>query len=139
MKTNRIEIPVHWSDCDPAEIVFYPHYFKWFDCGTTELFASVGLDFRHLFGDYGVIGVPILDARAQFRRPSRFRDVITVESAIAEWRSSTFKLEHKVFNRGELAVEGYEIRAWVAKDETHPSGIRTLPLPEEIKARFEDD
>jgi 4-hydroxybenzoyl-CoA thioesterase len=84
-----------------------------------------------------VLGVPILDARAQFRRPSRFRDVITVESSVAEWRSSTFRLEHRVFNKGELAVEGYEVRAWVAKDESHPSGIRTRPLPNEIKARFE--
>lgn len=138
MKTNRLDITVHWSDCDPARIVFYPHYFKWFDCATTELFASVGLDFATLFDDYGVLGVPILDAGAKFTRPSRFRDVITIESGIAEWRRSTFRIEHRIFNKGELAVEGHEIRAWVAEDDSHPSGIRSLPIPEEIKARFED-
>jgi len=139
MKTNRMEVSVHWGDCDPAVIVFYPQYFRWFDCATTELFGSVGLDLSTLFRDHGVVGIPILDARAQFRRPSRFRDLLAVESGIAEWRSSSFRVEHRVFNKGELAVEGYELRAWVAPDETRPAGIRALPVPAEVRSRFEEE
>src|SRR5450631_3898284 len=31
---------VEWGDCDPANIVFYPRYLKWFDACTTGLFAA---------------------------------------------------------------------------------------------------
>jgi len=138
MRTNRMDVTVHWGDCDPAVIVFYPQYFRWFDCATMELFAAVGLDPSTCFRDHGALGIPILDARAQFRRPSRFRDRLTVESGVSEWGSSSFRVEHKVFNKGALAVEGYELRAWVAPDESHPSGIRALPVPAAVRARFED-
>lgn len=64
MKTNRSDIMVHWGDCDPANIVFYPNYFKWFDQGTWDLFASVGYDMTTFFEDEGILGTPILDAGA---------------------------------------------------------------------------
>jgi len=71
MKTNRMEITMQWGDCDPAVIAFYPRYFRWLDGATMELFDAVGLNPATLFRDHGVTGIPILDARAQFRRPSR--------------------------------------------------------------------
>ena len=64
MKTNRYEITVHWGDCDPGDIVFYPNFFNWFDNSTTELFASVGLELPQMFADCGILGIPILDARS---------------------------------------------------------------------------
>ena len=137
MKTNRTDITIHWGDCDPAGIVFYPQYFRWFDCATSDLFAAQGLDLPTLFKDQGILGIPILDAGAKFMRPSRFRDVITVESGIEKWGCSSFRISHQIYNGGELAVVGHEVRAWVAVDQTHPNGIRALPVPDEIKARFD--
>ena len=28
---GRFVCEVHWGDCDPAGIIFYPTYFRWFD------------------------------------------------------------------------------------------------------------
>ena len=137
MKTNRTDITVHWGDCDPADIVFYPNYFRWFDCSTSDLFAAVGLDLATLFKKEGILGIPILDAGAKFMRPARFRDVITVESGIESWGTSSFRLKHTVFNDGKEAVLGHEVRAWVAVDDSHPNGIRALPVPDHIKAAFD--
>ncbi|MGH6945796.1 MAG: acyl-CoA thioesterase [Kiloniellales bacterium] len=137
MIANRIDITVQWGDCDPADIVFYPNFFRWFDCGTTELFASVGIDLATLFKDHGVLGVPILDAGASFRRPSRFRDTIALESRIARWGKSSFRVEHSISNGGQETVTGHELRAWVARDPDHPSGMRALPVPDEVRRRFD--
>ena len=137
MKTNRIDITVQWGDCDPADIVFFPNYFRWFDTASTELFASAGLDLATLFDEYGILGTPILDTGARFSRPSRFRDVITIESAIESWGNSSFRIRHTIFNGGEEVVNGHEVRAWVVADESHPSGMRAEAVPDEIRARFE--
>ena len=32
--SSRHEVTVEWGDCDPAGIVYYPAYFKWFDQAT---------------------------------------------------------------------------------------------------------
>ena len=42
MKSHRHEVFIHWGDTDPAKIVFYPNYYKWFDESTLHLFESVG-------------------------------------------------------------------------------------------------
>lgn len=139
MKTNRYDVTIQWGDCDPARIVFYPQYFRWFDCSTTALFGSVGLGLDSLFEEHGVLGIPILDAGAKFMRPSRFLDVITVVSGVEKWGRTSFRLRHQVLNDGETAVIGHEVRAWVAEDPDHPSGIRALPVPAAVRARFDSD
>src|SRR5579883_1489875 len=96
---------VNFADCDPAQIVFYPRYFEWFDRGTEMLFRAAGLDWETLFATGNWNGVPILDAGANFKRPCRFGDTVTVDTWIEEWRGKTFLVRHQIRNRGELAAE----------------------------------
>ena len=133
---NTIRIEIEWGDCDPAEIVYYPNYFRWFNFGAHKLFDAVGLPFARLIKDYNVLGVPLLDVQATFRAPSRFGDILMVTSQIGEWRNKSFVVNHEIYRDDTLCVEGREIRAWVAKDDTRPGGIRALPVPAEIKRRF---
>ena len=42
MLINRRTIRIEWGDCDPAGIVFYPQYFKWFDAAAAALVAAAG-------------------------------------------------------------------------------------------------
>ncbi|MFI4987840.1 MAG: acyl-CoA thioesterase [Alphaproteobacteria bacterium] len=128
---------VNFADCDPARIVFYPRYFEWFDRGTEMLFRSVGLDWEAIFATSDWNGVPLLDANASFKRPCRFGDTIELESWIEEWRGKTFLVRHEIRNKGELAVDGRELRAWTVVDKTRPAGLRAEPVPAEIIARFQ--
>jgi 4-hydroxybenzoyl-CoA thioesterase len=121
--TNSIRIEIEWGDCDPAEIVYYPNFFRWFNKGAHMLFDAVGLPFHLLIKERDTVGVPLLDAQATFLAPVRFGDVLTVTSGIAD-------------NGDVLAVEGREIRAWVTKDPDSPKGMRAVPVPDDIKQRF---
>ena len=134
--TGRLTLRVEWGDCDPAEIVFYPNYFRWFDAGAHNLFRSVGAGWEELFQRHGVVGVPLLEASAKFRSPSRVGDEIVVESRILAWQRKTFTLEHRVFNAEALAVEGGETRAWCLKDPEDPARLKAAPIPDEVKALF---
>ncbi len=137
VKSYRYNVTVHWGDTDPARIVFYPNYFAWFDESTRLYFDSVGLQWERLMEKYGIPGLPIVEAKANFLAPSRFRDEIVVESRIAEWNEKTFKVGHTVFNRDLRAVEGYEIRVWTNPSAGDPTRLKALPIPPEIKAAFE--
>ncbi len=37
---------VHWGDCDPAGIIFYPTYFRWIDAASWALFELAGFASR---------------------------------------------------------------------------------------------
>ena len=79
MLKNNVSVKVSWGHCDPAKIVFYPNYFIWFDQNAHNLFNKAGLNMGHLMDKYGVVGLPIVNAHADFLYPSKYSDVIEYE------------------------------------------------------------
>lgn len=137
MLTNSRTRRIEWSDCDPAGIVFYPRYFAMFDTSTTRLFEkALGMTAAQLFKHYDVIGYPLVDARARFINPVWFSDDVTIETTVAEFRRSSFDMQHRLFKGGELAVEGFETRVWVGRHPDDPARMKSKPIPQEILARF---
>jgi 4-hydroxybenzoyl-CoA thioesterase len=134
--TNRKTIQIEWGDCDPAQIVYFPRYFAYFDACTTALFQKAGLPKREMLKTYRIIGIPLVDLRASFMSPSRLSDKVVVESEITEWRRSSFSVRHRLFNKNVLAVECFEIRVWAVLSSTDPEGIEGQPVPQEVIERF---
>jgi 4-hydroxybenzoyl-CoA thioesterase len=132
-REHRLKITVAWGDCDPAEIVFYPNFFRWFEVGTRNMFAAAGADPVHVFPEYDVVGLPLVQADARFIKPTRFGDVIEVCSQIEAWQRKTVKIIHRIVSGDELRVEGWEVRAWVAKDPEDPARLRAREWPASLK------
>jgi 4-hydroxybenzoyl-CoA thioesterase len=132
MFVNRKRILVEFADCDPANIVFFANYFRWFDDCTTALFKAAGLPIRELFREYNVLGIPVVEANARFIAPSTQGDELEVESAVVELRNSSFVITHHFFCRNELLLEGREVRVWAAAHPTEANRMKALRLPEEV-------
>jgi 4-hydroxybenzoyl-CoA thioesterase len=133
---SRKTIHIEWGDCDPAQIVHFPRYFAYFDACTTSLFEKAGLLKRKMLRTYGIIGIPLVDVRASFKAPSRFSDIVIVESEITEWGRSSFHVRHRLFNKDVLAIECFETRVWAAQAATDPERIESKPVPREVIERF---
>jgi 4-hydroxybenzoyl-CoA thioesterase len=136
MLTTKKDIQIEWGDCDPAGIVFYPRYFAWFDACTAGHFANAGLPKFQMLKTYDIVGFPMVDTRAKFILPSKFGDVVTVETRITEFRRSSFDVEHRLLKQGALAIEAYETRVWVGRHPDDPERIKARAIPEEVIARF---
>jgi len=133
---NRKRILVEFGDCDPRQIVYYPRYFVWFDSCTWALFAQAGLPLPQLPQSHGVVGLPLVEARARFILPSSFGDELEVESGVIEWRQSSFVVQHRFFAGGELALEGFETRVWAARHPSDPSRMKAVPVPADVIERL---
>ena len=107
---NTIEISVEWGDTDPAKIVFYPNFFKWFDTGTWRLFDTAGLTYEVICNDFGLIGFPLVEASSKFTSPVHFGDPVQLTSYISEWGHKTFQVSHAVRVSNKLCAEGLETR-----------------------------
>lgn len=126
---------IEWGHCDPAGIVFNSRFFEYFDWCAWEMFeVALGMPRSELFKTYDIMGIPLVDARAQFLLPVRFGDVVEVVSAINEFRRSSFDLTHRMSVGGEIAVEGRETRVWATRDKG--DRIRAKPLPAAVIDRF---
>jgi 4-hydroxybenzoyl-CoA thioesterase len=83
------------------------------------------------------MGIPLVDARANFLKPVRFGDTIELASRVSAFRRSSFDVEHKITAGGELAVEGGETRVWAARAKDDPDKIGAVAIPSEIIAKFD--
>jgi len=134
---NRRTWTVEWANCDPAGVVFHPRFFEVFDQSTWLLFeAALGVKPQDLNKTFDIIGLPLVDARANIIKPPKFGDIVHVDSQIAEFRRSSFEVEHKLTIDGELAVEGGETRVWAARDKANPERFGAAMIPADVIAKF---
>jgi 4-hydroxybenzoyl-CoA thioesterase len=135
---SRRQFTIEWGHCDPAGIVFNSRFFEFFDWGTWCLFeAALGIKPPDLAAALGIDSLPLVDASARFLAPARFGDAVELASRISEFRRSSFDVEHRLFVRGEIAVEGRETRVWVVRDPADLAVFRSHPIPREIIQRFD--
>ncbi|TKT74718.1 thioesterase family protein [Aquamicrobium sp. LC103] len=133
MLVNSRQVEIEWGDCDAAGIVFYPRYFAMFDASTAYLFErATGLKKIAWTKKYGIAGIPMVDTGAKFIVPSRYGDVITIETSATDIRRSSFDISHKVFKEGTLAIEARETRVWTGRDPADSSRLKAVTIPDEV-------
>lgn len=137
MLKNKLSFHIGWGHCDPAKIVFYPNYFIWFDQNAHLLFDKAGANMADLMEEYGVVGLPIVDAHAEFLYPSSYGDKIEVTSWVSEWHNKTLITSHEIHNKDRLAVKGTEVRVWAKQHPIDTKRLQAQSIPDSLKIRFE--
>ncbi|MGE0314908.1 MAG: acyl-CoA thioesterase [Lautropia sp.] len=124
-----VEIRVVFGDCDPAGIVYFPNFYRWFDQATHDLCAAAGYDLGEVRAQRGWVGYPIAEASAKFRAPATFGDLITVETRVQTWQPRFFLLSHRVRRGGQLLAEGAQTRFIGYHDASRGGKLAALEIP----------
>ena len=129
---------VEWGECDPAGIVFYPNFYRWFDSSAHHMMKSHGFGQTEMIARYAIVGFALIETKAKYIRPVKWEDEVRVTSNVEVNTRRTFTVQHKIFRvseSNELCVEGHEVRIWATKDET--TGLmKAGELPAEFVARL---
>jgi 4-hydroxybenzoyl-CoA thioesterase len=133
---NEYPVQVHWGDCDPADIVYYPNYFVWIDKATHALMAAHGLSQALIEQRFGIRWFPIAEASSRFLRPSSHGDEFTIVSRVESWTDKRFTIVHRGLKHGTLLFEGREARFFGGPHADDPARLRVVPVPAEILAIF---
>jgi YbgC/YbaW family acyl-CoA thioester hydrolase len=72
-----------WSDTDPAGIVWFGVFFRYFENAEEELFRRLGRDRTPLLHELGIF-MPRTSLQAQFRSPAKLGDEILVGVGVGE-------------------------------------------------------
>ena len=128
------EYEVQWGDCDAADIVYYPNYYRWFDNASHHLFNEVGLSFSCLRIHYDAIGFPLVNAQAKFLKPSRIGDVLHIESVISRIARKTIIINHLIQCKGQDIVKGEETRILGRTDQS--GELSAIIIPDAIRTQL---
>ena len=134
-KTTLHTVDVHFGDCDPAGIVFFPNFSRWMDAASLKFFMECGVPpWRELVKTRGIVGTPLLEINTKFIKAVTYGETITIATWIDEWRDKVFVQMHRVTRGDDLICEGREVRAFVKRDADNPDRLRAIPVPDDIKA-----
>jgi len=138
MIINRHKLRIEWGDCDPAGIVYFPRYFEMFDVSTNLMMEAAGYPKYETLKRFDLVGWSLIDVGAKFIQPSTYGEEVEIESRVSEWGRSSFKIEHRLFRGVKVAIEAFEKRVWVGKDPDNSDRLRSVPIPDEVIAKFKD-
>jgi YbgC/YbaW family acyl-CoA thioester hydrolase len=126
---------VHWGDCDPAGIIFYPTYFRWMDAATWAFMGSVGYSPRRMREEH--LAMPLVAADCEFLAPARHGDRCEVRSRIARFGGASFAVAHEVLRAdGTLLARGSEKRVWGRYADGPGTPLKGERIPQEVRDRF---
>ena len=123
---------VAFGDCDPANIVYFPNFYRWLDQATHDLCEAAGFELTVVRRDRQWVGFPLAEAGARFHRPATINDVLRIETRVKEWRPKMFLLEHRILRDGALLVEGWQTRFIGVHLAEQGGRLAALPLPAEF-------
>ena len=134
-RTHIHPVTVHFGDCDPAGIVFFPNFARWMDEASLAFFMACGVPpWRELQKTRGIVGTPVLETHTRFAKPATYGQTLEIHTSIIEWRAKVFVQRHVVRRGEEVLCEGTEVRAFVERHPDDPDRIRAIPVPVDIKA-----
>ena len=132
---NVFPTQVHWGDCDPAGIIFYPTYFRWVDAASWALFEAAGFGPKWMKDHH--MAMPLVSADCQFLAPALHGDRCEVRSRIARFGGKSFVVEHDIVRSdGTALARAKETRVWGRYEDGPGTPMKGQTITDEIKGRF---
>ena len=135
----RYDRAVSFGDCDPAGIVFYPNFYRWFDEAVHVLLRSIGWSWQRTQAEFGWMGLALAGAEARFLRPATHGDQLRIESRVASFELKRVNMAHRVLRGDDLLCEGLERRFIGMPHPDDPARARAIEIPEALKAALLGD
>jgi len=137
MLTATQRIRVEWAHCDPAGIIFNPHYYIWMDSGTHALLRAAGFDLvGQTHSDNLFRGCALVASNMAFSKPLYYGDVAVCSSRVERFGNKSFVVAHE-FRRGDNpdpVASGSEVRVWGYSDADNPAKLVARAMPAEVRA-----
>ena len=90
-----------------------------------------------LMKEFGVVGLPIVEAHSEFLAPSSYGDMIEVTSWMSEWSDKTLITSLEIHNSRRLEVKGTKVRIWTKPHPQDPNRLQGESFPDSLRSRFE--
>lgn len=92
---------VRWGDVDPAGIIRYDAYLRFYELGESELFRSLGIPYGDLFSRFEV-GLPRRVLHLDFASPPRLDEHLEVRVYISEVGTTSMTMNFDVYGAGGI-------------------------------------
>ena len=102
-----------YGDTDQMGVAYYANYLRWFEIGRTELLRQIGIPYASI--EEKGLRFPVTEVSCRYFRPSRYDDVITIETALTSLGRVTLTFSYRLLRKedGALIASGWTKHACV--------------------------
>jgi YbgC/YbaW family acyl-CoA thioester hydrolase len=139
-----VRVQVGWGDCDPAGIVFYPHFYAWMDTVSHVLAREMGIARESMLPPGSdLLGFPVVATQAQYLSPARMDDLLEVRTWVARVGRTSLTLRHEILRIEADGTEtpvarGREDRVFIVQGPDGLHARELTPNMRKVLARFAD-
>jgi 1,4-dihydroxy-2-naphthoyl-CoA hydrolase len=130
---HREQRIVAFQDVDAAGIVFFARFFDYFHDTYVAFLRARGMSLETAFQD-GSWVAPIRHAAADYRRPLRFGDPITVSLTRIDIKETEYRIHYRIETAEGVACEGETVHVSV-----DPATFRRSAIPDVLVRALEGE
>jgi 4-hydroxybenzoyl-CoA thioesterase len=125
-------VTVRFSHCDPAGIVYFPHYFDIFNGLIEDWYGQeLGYDYAELIMG-SKYGFPFVHLDCDFKIPSRMGDIIDLTLLVERIGRSSLGIAIVCHLDGLERLRAHMVTAMMSLETRQP-----VPLPDALRAKIE--
>ena len=137
MLTHEFTKRVRYGETDQMGYLYYGHYAQYYEIGRAEMIRSLGLSYRAMEEEHGVL-MPVMSLQCSYVRPALYDELITIRSTLRHLPQKTITFHMELFNEKGKLVNGGSVKLCFVDAKTNKS-IDTPPyLLEKLKPYFEE-
>lgn len=133
--STEIQLRVPYAHVDQMGVVYYAHYFVYFEMGRSDLLRAAGLPYPEL--ERRGVMLPVVEANCRYRKPAYYDDLLSVRSSVVAVDGPRIRISYEIrrlacgtAGRGglnDLLATGHTQHAFLSRE-----GRVLKPLPELI-------
>lgn len=112
--TSRMTLTVRFCETDLMGIVHHANYLAYFEAGRVDWLHKRGISYE-MWAKRG-IHLPVVEARARYRKAARFDETLTVASTALEVSRVTVRFAYVITRGDDRVCEGETLLACVGLD-----------------------
>lgn len=124
---------MRYAETDRMGIVYYAHYFVWFEVARTDWLREMGWSYREMEAEG--LSLPVLEARCRYQQPARYDDELEVRAVGTLVSPVRAQFEYEVVRAADHATLATGSTLHASLDRTG----RPCRLPERVRALFGPD
>jgi acyl-CoA thioester hydrolase len=111
MPRSTSTLRVRYAETDQMGVVYYAHYFVWFEVARGDLLRHLGWTYREM--EKTGVFMPVIDAACQYLQPARYDDDIEIQTDGRVTSRVRVAFTYEVLVRGTVAARGRTLHASV--------------------------
>ncbi|MDH4456696.1 MAG: tol-pal system-associated acyl-CoA thioesterase [Candidatus Methylopumilus sp.] len=96
-------VQVYWEDTDAGGVVYHSQYLNFMERARTEFLRSLGAMQTVLRDDLGILFV-VRDIQIRFKKPAKFDDALSVNTALIKVSRSLLEFEQNIYRGDEHLI-----------------------------------